>query len=276
MSCKTNDDQDQDQATTTLAHDGTTMFQFTTTTTEHGSMPMEHVQHQPFKNGHNEFPNNSSNSESLKRMREEQPQEEDEKALSSLAQAATHQDNAATLQVLMGLSLLSIIPTDTLFLIMEFVDCVGLSRLISLSSSLHRVVNIFLERLSNQVSFAITASGQCLQNTMGLLRMLSKRRNGYNMARTVSLVLAEGFHVVVGGKWGAPLTVPHVNLSIGIKEQEKGKEKEKVVIIGGLEVENGGVSLRHRCHREGFKWAWSACIRCGDEDGPEECDGGKL
>ena len=122
------------------------------------------------------------------------------------------------------ISFLSIIPTDTLFLIMEFVDCVGLSRLISLSSSLHRVVNIFLERLSNQLSFAITAGGQCLQNTMGLLRMLSKRGNGYNMARTVSLVLAEGVHVVGPGT----LTVPHVNLSIGIKEQEKGKEKEKV------------------------------------------------
>jgi hypothetical protein len=51
--------------------------------------------------------------------------------------------------------------------------------------------------------------------------------------RTVSLVLAEGVHVV---GW---LTVPHVNLSIGIKEQEKGKEKDKVDIIGSLDVVNG-------------------------------------
>ena len=122
---------------------------------------------------------------------------------------------------------------------MEFVDSVdgGLSRLMSLSSSMHRVVNIFLERLFNQESFAVTASGRrCLQNTMELLRMLSKRGNGYDMARIVSLVLAEGVHVV-GPGW---LTVPHVNLSIGIKEQEKDKEKDKVVIIGGLEVVNGG------------------------------------
>ena len=252
MSFKTNNDpdQDQDQATTTLSHVGTTMFQFATTTTDHGrdhgSTLMEDVQHQPFENGHDEFPDHSSNSESLKRMREEQPQEEEKEekddetsSSSSLALATTHQDEAATLQALVvTISFLSIIPTDTLFLIMEFVDCVGLSRLISLSSSLHRVVNIFLERLSNQVSFAIPASGQCLQNTMGLLQMLSKRGNGYNMARTVSLVLAEGVHVVweVGGM----LRVPHVNVSIGIKEQEKGKEKEKVDIIGGLEVGNGG------------------------------------
>ena len=65
MSFQTNndDDQDQDQATTTLPHDGTTMFQFATTTTDHGSMLMEHVQHQPFENRHHEFPNQSSNSE---------------------------------------------------------------------------------------------------------------------------------------------------------------------------------------------------------------------
>ena len=102
---------------------------------------------------------------------------------------------------------------------------------------MHRVVNIFLERLSKQESFAVTASGRrCLKNTMELLRMLSKRGNGYDMARrTVSLVLAEGVHVVGPGI----LTVPRVNLSIGIKEQEKGKEKDKVAIIGGLEVENG-------------------------------------
>ena len=42
--------------------------------------------------------------------------------------------------------------------------------------------------------------------------------------------------------------VPHVNLSIGIKEQEEGKEKEMVVIIGGLWVvsdpeRDGGVCL---------------------------------
>jgi hypothetical protein len=57
----------------------------------------------------------------------------------------------------------------------------------------------------------------------------------YDMARIVSLVLAEGVHVV-GPR---TLTVPHVNLSIGIKEQKKGKEKDKVAIIGGLQVENG-------------------------------------
>ena len=75
-----------------------------------------------------------------------------------------------------------------------------------------------------------------MKNTMKLLRMLSKRVNGYDMARKVSLVLAEGVHVV------GPeiLTVPLVNLSIGIKEQEKGKEKDKVDIIGGLKVVNGG------------------------------------
>ena len=106
----------------------------------------------------------------------------------------------------------------------------------SLSSSMHRVVNIFLERLSKQESFAVTASGpRCLKNMMKLLRMLSKRGNGYDMARIVSLVLAEGVHVV-GPRM---LTVPHVNLSIGIKEQEKGKEKDKVAIIGGLKVVNG-------------------------------------
>ena len=237
MSFKTNNDDDQhhDQATTTLSDGGTTMFQFATTTTDHGSTLMEHVQHQQFENGHDEFPNHFSNSDSLKRIREEQPQEEEKEekddetsSSSSLALATTHQDEAATLQALVvTISFLSIIPTDTLFLIMEFVDCVGLSRLISLSSSLHRVVNIFLERLSNQLSFAITAGGQCLQNTMGLLRMLSKRGNGYNMARTVSLVLAEGVHVVGPGI----LYVPHVNLSIGIKEQEKGKGKEKSLLV---------------------------------------------
>jgi hypothetical protein len=109
--------------------------------------------------------------------------------------------------------------------------------IMSLSSSMHRVVNIFLERLSKQESFAVTASGpRCLKNMMKLLRMLSKRGNGYDMVRRVSLVLAEGVHVV------GPeiLTGSHVNLSIGIKEQEKGKEKDKVVIIGGLAVRTGG------------------------------------
>ena len=48
-------------------------------------------------------------------------------------------------------------------------------------------------------------------------------------------MLAEGVHVVGPGY----LTVPHVNLSIGIKEQEKGKEKDKVDIIGSLDVANG-------------------------------------
>ena len=170
------------------------------------------------------FPNHSSNSESV---REEQPQdeeedddEEDETSSSlSLALAMTRQDEAATL----GLSLLSIIPPDTLYLIMSFFDCVSLSRLISLSSSMHRDVNVFLERLSNQVSFTITANGQCLYNTMGLLRMLSKRGNGYDMDTTVSLVIPEG-----------------INLVIGTKEQEKGKEKEKVAIIGCLKVGSGG------------------------------------
>ena len=248
MSFQTNNDQDQhqDQATTTLAHVGTTMFQFATTTTDHGSPLMEHVPHQPFENGLDEFPNHSSNSESLKRIREEQPQEEekeekDEKTSpsSSLALATTHQDEAAVLHALVASSLyFNGLPTVTLFMIMGFVDSVdgGLSRLMSLSSSMHRVVNIFLERLFNQESFAVSASGRrCLKNTMELLRMLSKRGNGYDMARIVSLVLAEGVHVVGPGI----LTVPHVNLSIGIKEQEKGKEKDKVDIVGGLDVVNG-------------------------------------
>ena len=208
---------------------------------------MEHVQHQPFENGLDEFPNQFSNSESLKRIREEQPQEEEkeekeeeeeEQTSSSLAQTTTHQDEAAVLHALVASSLFNGLPTVTLFMIMGFVDSVdgGLSRLMSLSSSMHRVVNILLERLSNQVSFAVTTSGRrCLKNTMELLRMLSKRGNGYDMARRVSLVLAEGVHVVGPGI----LTVPHVNLSIGIKEQEKGKEKDKVDIIGGLRVVNG-------------------------------------
>ena len=247
MSFQTNndDDQDQDQATTTLSHNATTMFQFATTTTDHESPLMEHVQHQPFENGLDEFPNHSSNSESLRRIREEQPQDEEKEEkdeqtspLSSLALTTTHQDEAAVLHALVASSLFNGLPTVTLFLIMEFVDSVhgGLSRLMSLSSSMHRVVNIFLERLSKQESFAVTTSGRrCLQNTMELLRMLSKRGNGYDMARIVSLVLAEGVHVV------GPeiLTVPLVNLSIGIKEQEKGKEKDKVDIIGGLKVVNG-------------------------------------
>ena len=65
---------------------------------------MEHVQHQPFENGLDEFPNHSSNSESLRRIREEQPQDEEneekeeQKASSSLAQTMTHQDEVATLQ----------------------------------------------------------------------------------------------------------------------------------------------------------------------------------
>ena len=217
MSFKTNndDDQDQDQATTTLSHVGTTMFQFATTTTDHGSTLMEDVQHQPFENGHDEFPDHSSNSESLKRIREEQPQEEEKEekddetsSSSSLALTTIHQDEAAILQALVASSLFNGLPTVVLFLIMGFVDCVdgGLSRIISLSSSMHRNVNNLLERLSNQVSFAITTSGRCcLKNTMELLRLLSKRGNGYNMARTVSLVLAEGVHVV--GGW---LSVPHV------------------------------------------------------------------
>ena len=131
MSFKTNndDDQDQDQATTTLSHVGKTMF---LTTTDHGSPLMEHVQHQPFENGLDEFPNHSSNSESLKRMREEQPQEEEKEekedetsSSSSLVQTTTHQDEAATLQALVvAISLLSIIPTDMLFLIMEFLSIV--------------------------------------------------------------------------------------------------------------------------------------------------------
>ena len=209
------------------------------------------------------FPNHSSNSESV---REEQPQDEEEddddedetSSSLSLALAMTRQDEAATL----GLSLLSIIPPDTLYLIMSFFDCVSLSRLISLSSSMHRDVNVFLERLSNQVSFTITANGQCLYNTMGLLRMLSKRGNGYDMDTTVSLVLAEGVHEVslpvhttsegvhstssVGGNGydmdtTVSLVIPKgINLFIGTKEQEKGKEKEKVTIIGCLEVGSGG------------------------------------
>ena len=203
---------------------------------------MGHVQHQPFENGHDEFPNHSSNSETLKRIREEQPQEEEkeekEDEEASLALTTIHQHEAAVLHALVASSLFNALPTVLLFSIMGFVDSVdgGLSRLMSLSSSMHRVVNILLERLSNQVSFAVTTSGRrCLKNTMELLRMLSKRGNGYDMARRVSLVLAEGVHVVGPGI----LTVPHINLSIGIKEQEKGKEKDKVDIIGGLVVENG-------------------------------------
>ena len=48
-------------------------------------------------------------------------------------------------------------------------------------------------------------------------------------------MLAEGVHVV-----GPGILVPHVNLSIGIKEQKEGKEKEKVDIIGGFCLERGG------------------------------------
>ena len=71
MSFQTNDqDQHLEQATTALAHDGKSMFQYTTTTTDHGSPLMEHVQHQPFENGLDEFPNHSSNSESLRRIRD--------------------------------------------------------------------------------------------------------------------------------------------------------------------------------------------------------------
>jgi len=130
---------------------------------------------------------NSSNSESVKRMREEQPQEEEKEEkeekddeTSSLALTTIHQDEAAVLHALVASSLFNALPTVLLFSIMGFVDCVGggLSRIISLSSSMHRVVNILLERLSKQVSFAVTASGRrCLQNTMKLLQMLSKRGN---------------------------------------------------------------------------------------------------
>ena len=153
------------------------------------------------QNGHDEFPNHSSNSETLKRIREEQPQEEekeekeDESSSSSLALTTIHQDEAAVLHALVASSLFNGLPTVTLFLIMGFVDSVdgGLSRLMSVSSSMQQVVNIFLERLSKQESFAVTASGpRCLKNTMKLLRMLSKRGNGYDMARIVSLVLIGG------------------------------------------------------------------------------------
>ena len=71
------------QATTTLPHNSTTMSQFTTTATDHGSTGgstlTEHVQHQPFENSHDEFPNDSSNSKSHKRVREAQPQEQGDK-----------------------------------------------------------------------------------------------------------------------------------------------------------------------------------------------------
>ena len=146
------------------------------------------------QNGHDEFPNHSSNSETLKRIREEQPQDEEKEekedetsSSSSLTLTTTHQDEAAVLHALVASSLFNGLPTVTLFLIMGFVDCVGgLSRIISLSSSMHRDVNNLLERLSNQVSFAITTSGRCcLQNTMELLRMLSKRGNGYNQLQLV-------------------------------------------------------------------------------------------
>ena len=62
---------------------------------------------------------------------------------------------------------------------------------------------------------------------MELLQMLSKRGNGYNMATTVSLVLADGTVHLVGGM----LYVPCINLSIGSKEQEKGKGKEKSLLV---------------------------------------------
>ena len=99
---------------------------------------------------------------SLKRVREEQPQEQASSS-SSLALTTTHQDEAAILQALVASSLFNGLPTVVLFLIMGFVDCVdgGLSRIISLSSSMHRDVNNLLERLSNQASFAITTSGRC-------------------------------------------------------------------------------------------------------------------
>ena len=92
MSFKTNDDDDdQDEATTTLSHDGTTMFQFATTTMEHGSALTEHVQHQPSENVIDEFPNHS-NSESLQKIREEQPQEEDHQSAPPDVHADVHAD----------------------------------------------------------------------------------------------------------------------------------------------------------------------------------------
>ena len=124
MRFQTNDDQDQDQATTTLAHVGKTMFQFAMTTTDHGSTLMEHVQDQPFENGHDEFPNQFSNSETLKRIREEQPQDEEKEekedetsSSSSLTLTTTHQDEAAVLHALVASSLFNGLPTVTLFLI---------------------------------------------------------------------------------------------------------------------------------------------------------------
>ena len=100
MSFKTNDDdnQDHDQATTNLSHDDTTMFQFATTTTDHGSTLMEHVPHQPFENGHDEFPYHFSNSESLQRIRQEQPKKKTSSS-SSLALTTIHQDEATVLKM---------------------------------------------------------------------------------------------------------------------------------------------------------------------------------
>ena len=60
------------------------------------------------QNGHDEFPNHFSNSESLlQRIREEQPKEEEEddgetSSSLSLALATTHQDKTATLQTLVA------------------------------------------------------------------------------------------------------------------------------------------------------------------------------
>ena len=75
MSFKTNKGEDHNPPTTTLSHVGKTLFQSAMSKTENGSMLMEHVEHQPFENGYDEFPDEflkSSNSELLlKKVRPE-------------------------------------------------------------------------------------------------------------------------------------------------------------------------------------------------------------
>lgn len=88
MSFKTNDGDDHDQATTTLSHVGKTLFQSAMSMTDHGSMLMEHVEHQPFENGYDEFLKSSNSELLLKKVRE---------ASSSLALATAGQEETGQL-----------------------------------------------------------------------------------------------------------------------------------------------------------------------------------
>ena len=71
MSFKTNEGEDHDPPTTTLSHVGKTLFQSAMSMTENGSMLMEHVEHQPFENGYDEFLKSSNSELLLKKVRPE-------------------------------------------------------------------------------------------------------------------------------------------------------------------------------------------------------------